>query len=173
MDHYADDHASLTEHLDLTNAVHVGRSTGGGEVVRYLARHGESRVAKAAIIAAVPPLMVQTAANPGGLPKQVFDDFQAQVATNRAHFYYDVPAGPFYGYKRSRATPSQGIIWNRWRQGMMGSAKAHYDGIVAFSQTHFSGSTGRSRRSSNSASCPGTACRCEEGMTKKFSNDTS
>jgi non-heme chloroperoxidase len=137
MDHYADDLAALTAHLDLRGAIHVGHSTGGGEVVRYLARHGESRVAKAAIIAAVPPLMLKTAANPGGLPKEVFDGFQAQVASNRAQFYYDVPAGPFYGYNRPGATPAQGVIWNWWRQGMMGSAKAHHDGIVAFSQTDF------------------------------------
>ena len=137
MDHYADDLAALTTHLDLKNAVHVGHSTGGGEVVHYLARHGESRVTKAVIIAAVPPLMVKTDANPGGLPKQVFDDFQAQVATNRAQFYRDVPAGPFYGYNRSGAKPSEGVIQNWWRQGMMGGAKAHYDGIVAFSQTDF------------------------------------
>jgi non-heme chloroperoxidase len=137
MDHYADDLAALTDQLDLENAVHVGHSTGGGEVVRYLSRHGESRVSKVAIIAAVPPLMVRTPANPGGLPKGVFEGFQTQVATNRAQFYYDVPAGPFYGYNRSGAAPSPGIIWNWWRQGMMGSAKAHYDGIVAFSQTDF------------------------------------
>jgi non-heme chloroperoxidase len=137
MDHYADDLAALTNHLDLRDAVHVGHSTVGGVVVHYLARLGESRVAKAAIVAAVPPLMVKTAANPGGLPKEVFDGFQAQVATNRAQFYYDVPAGPFYGYNRPGAQPSQGVIWNWWRQGMMGSAKAHYDGIVAFSQTDF------------------------------------
>jgi non-heme chloroperoxidase len=102
-----------------------------------LARHGESRVSKAAIISAVPPLMVKTEANPGGLPKAVFDGFQAQLAANRAQFFYDVPAGPFYGYNRPGAKPSQGIIWNWWRQGMMGGAKAHYDGIVAFSQTDF------------------------------------
>jgi non-heme chloroperoxidase len=137
MDHYADDLAALTTHLDLKGAVHVGHSTGGGEVVRYLARHGESRVAKAVIISAVPPLMVKTAVNPGGLPKDVFDGFQAQVANNRAQFYYDVPAGPFYGYNRPGAKSSQGVIWNWWRQGMMGGAKAHYDGIVAFSQTDF------------------------------------
>jgi non-heme chloroperoxidase len=137
MDHYADDLAALTGHLGLDNAIHVGHSTGGGEVVHYIARHGESRVAKAAIISAVPPLMVQTPANPGGLPKKVFDDFQAQLAANRAQFYYDVPAGPFYGYNRPGAQPSQGNIWNWWRQGMMGGAKAHYDGIVAFSQTDF------------------------------------
>jgi pimeloyl-ACP methyl ester carboxylesterase len=115
--------------------VHVGHSTGGGEVVHYLARHGESRVTKAAIISAVPPLMVKTAANPGGLPKEVFDGFQEQLAANRAQFYYNVPAGPFYGNNRPGAKPSQGIIWNWWRQGMMGGARAHYDGIVAFSQT--------------------------------------
>jgi non-heme chloroperoxidase len=137
MDQYADDLAALTSHLDLKNAVHVGHSTGGGEVVRYLARHGESRVAKAAIIAAVPPLMVKTAANPGGLPKDVFDGFQAQVAGNRSQFYRDVAAGPFYGYNRPGAQPAEGIIQNWWRQGMAGGAKAHYDGIVAFSQTDF------------------------------------
>jgi len=137
MDHYADDLAALTEKLDLKDAIHVGHSTGGGEVVHYIARHGESRVAKAAIISAVPPLMVKTANNPGGLPKEVFDQFQAQVATNRAQFYYDVPAGPFYGYNRPGAKPSQGVIMNWWRQGMMGSVKAHYDGVVAFSQTDF------------------------------------
>jgi non-heme chloroperoxidase len=137
MDHYADDLAALTEKLDLKEAVHVGHSTGGGEVVHYIARHGESRVAKAAIIAAVPPLMVKTENNPGGLPKEVFDGLQVQTATNRAQFYYDLPAGPFYGYNRPGAKPQQGIIWNWWRQGMMGSAKAHYDGVVAFSQTDF------------------------------------
>jgi non-heme chloroperoxidase len=137
MNHYADDMAALTGYLDLEEAVHVGHSTGGGEVVRYLARHGESRVAKAVLISAVPPLMVRTAENPGGLAKEVFDDFQEQVATNRAQFYHDVPAGPFYGYNRPGVKPSQGVIWNWWRQGMMGGAKAHFDGIVAFSQTDF------------------------------------
>jgi len=137
MDHYADDLAAVTTHLDLKNAVHVGHSTGGGEVVHYLARHGQSRVAKAVLISAVPPLMVKTAANPGGLPKEVFDNFQAQVATNRAQFYRDVPAGPFYGFNRPGAKPLEGVIQNWWRQGMMGGAKAHYDGIVAFSQTDF------------------------------------
>jgi non-heme chloroperoxidase len=121
----------------LKNAIHIGHSTGGGEVTRYIARHGESRVAKAVLISSVPPLMVKTAANPGGLPKEVFDDFQKQTATNRPQFYYDLAAGPFYGYNRPGAKPSEGVIWNWWRQGMMGGAKAHYDGIVAFSQTDF------------------------------------
>jgi non-heme chloroperoxidase len=137
MDHYADDLAVLTEHLNLKNAVHIGHSTGGGEVVHYLARHGESRAAKAVLIAAVPPIMVKTPANPGGLPKDVFDGLQAQVANNRAQFYRDLPAGPFYGFNRPGAKVSEGIIQNWWRQGMMGGAKAHYDGIVAFSQTDF------------------------------------
>jgi non-heme chloroperoxidase len=137
MDHYADDLAKVVEKLDLKDAIHVGHSTGGGEVVHYIARHGESRVAKAVIIGAVPPLMVKTEKNPGGLPKKVFDDFQAQVATNRAQFYLDVPTGPFYGYNRPGAKVSQGVIRNWWRQGMMGGTKAHYDGIVAFAQTDF------------------------------------
>jgi non-heme chloroperoxidase len=137
MDHYADDLSALTAHLNLTNAIHVGHSTGGGEVVRYLARHGDSRVAKAVLISAVPPLMVKTTNNPGGLPKEVFDGFQAQVAGNRAQFYYDVAAGPFYGFNRPGAKSAQGVIWNWWRQGMMGGAKAHFDGIIAFSQTDF------------------------------------
>src|SRR5256886_13425957 len=134
MDNYADDLAALTAHLIMKDAIHVGHSTGGGEVVHYIARHGESRVAKAAIISAVPPLMVKTAANPGGLPKEVFDALQAQLAANRAQFYYDLPAGPFYAYNRPGAKPSQAGIWSWWRQGMMGGAKAPYDGIVAFSQ---------------------------------------
>src|SRR5438093_2502384 len=137
MEHYADDLAALNAHLDLKHAVHVGHSTGGGEVVHYLGRHGESRVAKAAIISAVPPLMVKTEKNPGGLPKEVFDDLQAQLAANRAKFYYDLPAGPFYGFNRPAAKPIEPAIRNWWRQGMMGGAKAHYDGIVAFSQTDF------------------------------------
>ena len=137
MDHYADDLAALTSHLNLTNAIHVGHSTGGGEVTRYIGRHGESRVAKAVLISAVPPLMVKTPVNPGGLPKEVFDGLQAQVANNRAQFYLDFASGPFYGYNRPGAKASQGVIENWWRQSMMGSAKAHYDGIVAFSQTDF------------------------------------
>jgi len=137
MDHYADDLAAVTEHLDLRDAVHVGHSTGGGEVVHYIARRGDRRVAKAAILSAVPPIMVQTDANPGGLPKSVFDDFQAQLAANRSEFYRGIAAGPFYGFNRDGAEPSEAIIENWWRQGMMGGAKAHYDGIVAFSQTDF------------------------------------
>jgi non-heme chloroperoxidase len=137
MDHYADDLAALTAYLKLENAIHVGHSTGGGEVVRYLARHGESRATKAVLISAVPPIMIKTPANPGGLPKDVFDGLQAQVANNRAQFYRDLPAGPFYGFNRPGAKVSEGIIQNWWRQGMMGGAKAHYDGIVAFSQTDF------------------------------------
>lgn len=137
MDHYADDALAVVKHLGTKNVVHVGHSTGGGEVIHYIARHGQDNVAKAVLIAAVPPLMVQTAGNPGGLPKSVFDGFQAQVAANRAQFYRDVPSGPFYGYNRPGAEASEGVIANWWRQGMMGSAKAHYDGIVAFSQTDF------------------------------------
>jgi non-heme chloroperoxidase len=137
MDHYADDLAALTAHLNLKDAVHVGHSTGGGEVTRYLARHGESRVAKAVLISSVPPLMVKTAANPGGLPKAVFDDFQAQTAARRSEFYRDVASGPFYGFNRPGVKPSEAVIDNWWRQGMMGGAKAHYDGVVAFSQTDF------------------------------------
>src|SRR5262245_536405 len=137
MDHYADDLAALTSHLDLKQAVHVGHSTGGGEVVHYLGRHGESRVAKAVIISAVPPLLVKTPANPGGLPQGVFDGLEAQLAANRAQFYYDFAAGPFYGYNRPGATPSQPVIWNWWRQAMMGGAKAQCDGIVAFAETDF------------------------------------
>jgi pimeloyl-ACP methyl ester carboxylesterase len=128
MDHYADDLAALTAHLDLNNAVHVGHSTGGGEVTHYLGRHGESRVVKAALISAVPPLMVKTAANPLGLPKEVFDGLQAQLAANRSQFYRDGAAGPFYGYNRPGAKASEAVIQNWWRQGMMGGAKAHYDG---------------------------------------------
>ena len=137
MDHYADDLAAVVDHLGLLNAIHIGHSTGGGEVVRYLARHGQGRAAKAVLIAAVPPLMVRTDANPGGLPKEVFDDFQRNTATDRAQFYLDIAKGPFYGYNRPGAQPKDGIIANWWRQGMQGSVKAHYDGVVAFSQTDF------------------------------------
>ena len=137
MDHYADDLAAVTAHLNLEEAIHIGHSTGGGEVIRYIARHGERRVAKAAIMSAIPPLMVKTEANPGGEAKSVFDDLQAQLAANRSEFYRAVASGPFYGYNREGAEPSEAIIQNWWRQGMMGAANAHYEGIVAFSQTDF------------------------------------
>jgi non-heme chloroperoxidase len=137
MDHYADDLAAVTAHLDLKHAIHVGHSTGGGEVARYLGKHGESRVAKAVLISAVPPIMVKTEANPGGLDKQAFDGLQAALAANRAQFYRDLPSGPFYGFNRPNVKPQEGVIQNWWRQGMMGGIKAHYDGIVAFSQTDF------------------------------------
>lgn len=137
MDHYADDVAAVVEHLGVRGAVHVGHSTGGGEVVRYIARHREDPVAKAVLVSAVPPLMVKTEGNPDGTPKEVFDDFQAQLAANRAKLYHDIPAGPFYGYNRLLTKASEPVILNWWRQGMMGGAKAQYDGIVAFSQTDF------------------------------------
>jgi non-heme chloroperoxidase len=137
MDHYADDLAAVVEHLDLQDAIHVGHSTGGGEVAHYLGRHGEDRAAKAALISAVPPLMLKTDANPDGLPKEVFDDLQAQLAASRSEFYRALPTGPFYGFNRPGVETSEALISNWWRQGMMGGAKAHYDGIVAFSQTDF------------------------------------
>ncbi|WP_420566516.1 alpha/beta fold hydrolase [Thalassobaculum sp.] len=139
MDHYAADIAAVVEHLNLRDAVHIGHSTGGGEALHYVAQHGQKtgRVAKLVMIGAVPPIMVKTAANPGGLPIEVFDGFRAALAANRAQFYLDVPSGPFYGYNRPGAEPSQGVIQNWWRQGMMGGAKAHYDGIKAFSETDF------------------------------------
>jgi non-heme chloroperoxidase len=137
MDHYAADASAVAEHLDLKNAIHVGHSTGGGEVARYVAKYGQpqGRVAKAVLVSAVPPLMVKTDSNPGGTPMEVFDDFRAQLAANRSQFYLDVPTGPFYGYNRLLKKSSDGIIQNWWRQGMMGSAKAHYEGIKAFSET--------------------------------------
>jgi non-heme chloroperoxidase len=138
MDHYADDLRAVVEHLDLSDSIHVGHSTGGGEVAHYIARHGDDRVSKAALIAAVPPLMVQTDANPEGLPKSVFDGFQAQLAAGRADFYRDLASGPFYGFNNAPEKSSEAIIENWCRQGMTGGAKAHYDGIVAFSQTDFS-----------------------------------
>lgn len=137
MDHYAADVAAVVEHLDLRNSVHIGHSTGGGEAARYVARHGRGRVAKLALIGAVPPLMLKTAANPGGLPREVFDGFRAALAANRAQFFHDIAAGPFYGFNRPGAKVSEGVIHNWWRQGMMGSAKAHYEGIKAFSETDF------------------------------------
>ncbi|MFH3655511.1 alpha/beta fold hydrolase [Acinetobacter nosocomialis] len=137
MDHYADDVAEVVKHLNIKNAIHIGHSTGGGEVAHYIARHGQENVKKAVLVSAEPPLMVKTENNPEGLPKEVFDDLQNQVLTNRAQFFRDLPSGPFYGFNRPDAKPSEGIIANWWRQGMTGSAKAHYDGIVAFSQTDF------------------------------------
>jgi non-heme chloroperoxidase len=139
MDHYAADTAAVIEHLDLRNAVHIGHSTGGGEATRYVARHGQAqgRVAKLVLIGAVPPIMVKTPANPGGLPIEVFDGFREQLAANRAQFYLDIASGPFYSYNRPGAKVSQAVIQNWWRQGMIGGAKAHYDGIKAFSETDF------------------------------------
>ena len=137
MDTYAADVAELAVALDLKDAIHVGHSTGGGEVARYVARHGKGRVAKAVLIGAVPPNMVKTAANPGGLPIEVFDGFRSALVANRAQFFLDVPSGPFYGFNRPGAKISQGAIQNWWRQGMMGGAKAHYDCIKAFSETDF------------------------------------
>ena len=137
MDHYAADAAAVVEHLDLRNAVHIGHSTGGGEVTRYVARHGKGRVAKAVLMSAVPPLMLKTPSNPGGLPIEVFDGWRNSLAANRAQFFRDVPSGPFYGFNRPGAKPLEGVIENWWRQGMMGGAKAHYDSIKAFSETDF------------------------------------
>jgi non-heme chloroperoxidase len=136
MDTYADDLAQLTEKLDLRDAIHVGHSTGGGEVARYIGRHGSKRVAKAALIGAVPPIMLKTASNPGGLPMEVFDSIRAGVANNRPQFYKDITL-PFYGYNRSGAKVSEGIREHWWLQGMMGGVKAHYDCIKAFSETDF------------------------------------
>jgi non-heme chloroperoxidase len=137
MDHYAADVAAVVSELDLRDAVHIGHSTGGGEALHYAARHGRGRVAKLVLIGAVPPIMVKTAANPGGLPLEVFDGFRQALAANRAQFYRDVASGPFYGYNRPEANASQAVIDNWWRQGMMGGANAHYDGIRAFSETDF------------------------------------
>jgi len=137
MDHYAADAYAVAQHLDLRNAVHIGHSTGGGEVARYVAKFGQpnGRVAKAVLVSAVPPLMLKTAANPEGLPIEVFDGFRKALADNRAQFFLDVPSGPFYGFNRPNAKTYPGVVNNWWRQGMMGSAKAHYDGIKAFSET--------------------------------------
>jgi non-heme chloroperoxidase len=139
MDHYAADVAAVVAHLDLRNAVHIGHSTGGGEATRYVAKHGGNgdRVAKLVLIGAVPPIMVKTAANPGGLPTEVFDGLRKELANNRAQFYLDFASGPFYSYNRPGAKALHGVIGNWWRQGMAGSAKAHYDGIKAFSETDF------------------------------------
>jgi non-heme chloroperoxidase len=137
MDHYASDAATVVEHLDLRNAIHVGHSTGGGEVARYVAKHGEpqGRVAKVVLIASVPPLMLKTEKNAGGTPIEVFDGFRKALAENRPQFYLDLASGPFYGFNRSGAKASEGTIRNWWRQGMMGSTLAHYHGIKAFSET--------------------------------------
>ncbi len=137
LDHYAADAFAVVEHLNLKNAVHIGHSTGGGEVARYVAKHGQpaGRVAKAVLVAAIPPIMAKTPSNPEGLPIEVFDGFRSALAANRAQFFLDVPTGPFYGFNREGAKVSQGAIQNWWRQGMNGSAKAHYDGIKAFSET--------------------------------------
>ncbi len=137
MDHYAADASAVFEHLDLRNSVHIGHSTGGGQVARYVAKFGEpqGRVAKAVLMSAVPPIMVKSDKNPGGLPIEVFDGLRKSLADNRAQFYIDLPTGPFYGYNRPGAKADQGVIYNWWRQGMMGGAKAHYDGIKAFSET--------------------------------------
>ncbi|MEP7456544.1 alpha/beta hydrolase [Phyllobacterium sp. SB3] len=137
IDHYAADAFAVVKALELKNAVHIGHSTGGGEVARYVARHGEpaGRVAKAVLVAAIPPLMLKTDDNPEGTPIQVFDGFRTALTSNRAQFFRDVPSGPFYGFNREGTTVHEGVIQNWWRQGMMGSAKAHYDGIKAFSQT--------------------------------------
>jgi non-heme chloroperoxidase len=137
MDHYAADAAAVVQHLDLHNAIHVGHSTGGGEATHYVARHGKGRVAKLVLIGAVPPIMVKTPANPGGLPIEVFDGLRAALAANRSQFYIDLASGPFYGFNRPGAQVSQAIVQNWWRQGMAGGAKAHYDGIKAFSETDF------------------------------------
>ena len=135
MDHYAADAAAVVEHVELRNAVHIGHSTGGGEVARYVARHGRGRVAKAVLISAVTPLMLKTPGNPDGLPIEVFNGLRAGLAANRAQFYRELPAGPFYGFNRPGAKPIEGVIQNWWRQGMMGGANAHYNGIKAFSET--------------------------------------
>ncbi|RUU14199.1 alpha/beta fold hydrolase [Mesorhizobium sp. USDA-HM6] len=137
MDHYAADAAAVVEHLGLRNSIHVGHSTGGGEAARYVARHGKGRAAKLVLIGAVPPIMVKTPGNPGGLPIEVFDGLRMSLAGNRAQFYIDFPSGPFYGFNRPGAKPIPGVIQNWWRQGMMGSVKAHYEGIKAFSETDF------------------------------------
>jgi len=137
MDTYVDDFAQLAKHLDLRGAVHVGHSTGGGEVARYAARAEKGRVAKAVLIGAVPPVMVRSKENPGGTPLEFFDGMRAALAANRPQFFIDLPSGPFYGFNRPGAKVSQGLIDNWWRQGMMGGAKAHYDCIKAFSETDF------------------------------------
>lgn len=138
MDTYVADVAQLAKHLDLRDAIHVGHSTGGGEVTRYVAHAEKGRVAKAVLIDAVPPIMVKSDKNPGGTPIEAFDEMRAALAANRSQFYLDLPSGPFYGFNRPGAKVSQGLIDNWWRQGMMGGAKPHYDCIKVFSETDFS-----------------------------------
>jgi non-heme chloroperoxidase len=137
MDHYAADAAAVVEHLDLRDAIHVGHSTGGGELTRYVARHGKGRVAKAVLMSAVPPLMLKTSKNPDGTPIEAFDGLRGALAANRSQFYFDLASGPFYGFNRPGVKPIQAVIENWWRQGMMGAANAHYLGIKAFSETDF------------------------------------
>jgi len=137
MDHYADDLAELLAHLDVRDAVLFGFSTGGGEVARYIGRHGTARIAKAGLISAVPPLMLKTEANPGGLPQEVFDGLRAAQLADRSQFYLDIPSGPFYGFNRPGAKVSQGLIQSWWMQGMLGGHKNTYDSIKAFSETDF------------------------------------
>jgi non-heme chloroperoxidase len=137
MDTYAADAAEVAKALDLRDAIHIGHSTGGGEVARYVARAEKGRVAKAVLVSAVPPIMLKTASNPGGLPIEVFDGFRAALAANRAQFYRDVPSGPFYNFNRPGVKMLDGVVDNWWRQGMIGGAKAQYDSIKAFSETDF------------------------------------
>lgn len=137
MDHYAADVSAVIEHLDLRNNIHIGHSTGGGEATRYVARHGKDRVAKLVLIGAVPPIMVKTPASPGGIPIEVFDELRGALAANRSQFYLEFASGPFYGFNRPDAEPSRAVIWNWWRQAMMGGAKAQFDGVKAFSETDF------------------------------------
>ncbi|MBW4976501.1 alpha/beta hydrolase [Roseovarius mucosus] len=137
MNHYAADVAAVVEHLGLRNAVHIGHSTGGGEAARYVARYGRGRVSKLVLIGAVPPIMLKTPSNPDGLSIEVFDTLRKQLVDNRSQFYIDFPSGPFYGFNRPNVKPIPGVIQNWWRQGMMGSVKAHHDGIKAFSETDF------------------------------------
>ena len=138
MDTYASDVAALVDTLDLQNAVHIGHSAGGGEVARFVARAKPGRVAKMVLISAVTPMMIRTQGNPDGLPKEVFDGFRTSLVANRAQFYRDIPAGPFFGFNRAGAKVSEGVIQNWWRQAMMGGAKAQYDCVSALSETDFS-----------------------------------
>ncbi|MGV3619352.1 MAG: alpha/beta fold hydrolase [Archangium sp.] len=136
-DTWAADVAAIVDHLQLKNAIHVGHSMGGGEALRYVVKHGKGRVAKLVLIAAIPPLMLKTANNPDGVPKETFDEFRKNVLTNRAQFFLDVPSGPFFSFNKNKADKKDGIVNNWWRQGMAGSSKAQYDAIKAFSETDF------------------------------------